>query len=388
MTESLSIQIAKTVEEVEAMRPAWTAMQSNPDGDIDFFLTLLKTNREILRPHVITLWDNDGIRSILVGRIERKHLTVGFGYAKMPLPSARCLTIIGSGLFGDRSDRAVSALFDSVEKSLKDREVDVVWFHQIEGSSNVDARVRHAMRWLRRDHFPSSIAHWKGRLAPTYEQFLRKRSSATRNDLKRSARRLEKVVGDQISFKQFREPEEVDQLATDVEIVASKSYHRSLNAGFIDNQETRQRMSLYAKEGRLRVHILYVSEKPIAYWIGFIYQKTFYTWTTGYDPIYRQSAPGLFLLQRVLQDLCEEHIAEAVDFGSGYAQYKRDLGDEDRPDVSLYWFGPSFRGIVVNLMRTPLLAMVSVARRSLEKGNLLQTVKQAWRKHLSKTTGQ
>lgn len=383
MTSRPTVQIAETVDQVIAMRDVWVAVQSHPEADLDFYLTLLNTRPEILRPHVITLNHNGNTQSILVGRIERVRLTVGVGYAKVLLPSVRCLTVVGAGLFGDRSDESVSALVSSVDRSLKNKEADVAWFHQLEAGSSLYRTVKEAGGFLRRDHFPSFNDHWSVRLPGTYEQFLRLRSSKTRQDLRRYTKRLQGLFGDQMSIRTFKHPREIDLLMADTEVVAGKTYHRGLNAGFIDNQETRQRMLLYANEGRLRTHILYVGEKPIAFWHGFLYGKTFYPWTTGYDPDYRDTHPGLFLLQKVFADLCEEKIAEAVDFGAGDAHYKRDWGDENRRDVSMFLFGPSCRGVFLNMLRTPLLACSEAARWGLNKTNLLQKTKRLWRSRLS-----
>lgn len=382
MAQDSNIQIAETVEDVAAMRDVWTAMQSHPDADLGFYLTLLNTRPEILRPHVITLNNNGNTRSILVGRIERVRLTVGMGYAKVSLPSARCLTVVGGGLFGDRSDESVSALVSSVERSLTNKEADVAWFHQLDAGSSLYKTVKEAGGLLRRDHFPLFSDHWKVKLPGTYEVFLRQRSSNTRHNLKRYTKRLQALFGAQLSVRKFRDHREIESLMAATEVVAAKTYHRGLNAGFMDDQETRRRMLLYANEGRLRAHILYVGDKPIAFWNGFLYGRTFYTWTTGYDPDYRDARPGLFLLQKVFEDLCEEKIDE-VDFGSGDAQYKRDWCDENRREVSMYLFGPSCRGVSLNVFRTPLLACSEAVRWTLNKTNLLQKAKKLWRSRLS-----
>lgn len=383
MLQSQTLQVAKTVEQVHAIRDVWLTMQSNPAADLDFYLTLLKTRPEILRPHVITLSSNGNIVSMLVGRIEKVRPTVGVGYLKLSLPSVRCLTVVGAGLFGAVSQESISALVSSIEMSLKANEADVVWFHQLRAGSSLYEAIRSVGGEARRDYFPSVNDHWKVRLPDTYEQFLRGRTSATRNDIKRNTKRLQASLGDQVSVKRFKDPQEIDLLMADTEVVAAKTYHRGINAGFMHDDETRRRMMLYASKGKLRAHLLYVGHKPIAFWNGFLYGRTFYTWTTGYDPEYRNTRPGLFLLQQVFSDLCEERVADHVDFGSGDAQYKRDWCDENEKEISFYLFGPSFKGILVNILRTPLLAGAQAARWALNRTNLLEKTKKLWRSRLS-----
>jgi hypothetical protein len=194
MAQNSCLQIAKTVEQLSDIRDEWMAMQSNPAADLEFYLTLLKTRTEILRPHVIRLRNCTNTPSILIGRLEWKRLTVGLGYGKLLLPRVRCLTLLGTGLLGDGSDASVSALMRSVEISLRNEEADVAWFHQLEAGSNIYRTVKESGGFLCRDHFPSFSDHWKVQLPGTYEQFLQQRSSKTRNNLKRNTKRLQDLL--------------------------------------------------------------------------------------------------------------------------------------------------------------------------------------------------
>lgn len=382
MTRTRHVEIAKTVSELENIRQAWTAMQNSPDADLEFYLTLVRTRPEILRPHVITLKDNDEITSILIGRLETKHLTVPIGYRKLSLPPVRCLTIMGRGVLGDVSGDSVSSLMDSIETSLRTKEADIAWFHLLDTSSIFYRRVTATGGLIRRDYFPLYSDNWRAKLPGTYDQLIRRLSSNTRHNLKRYSKRLQQLLGDKIVIKRFQVPADIKVLMTDTETIACKTYHRGLNTGFMDNEETRHRMLLYATAGRLRAHILYDDVKPIAFWNGFLYGKTFYTWTTGFDPEYRDCRPGSFLLQTVFEDLCREQTIKEVDFGSGDAQYKKDWCDENRREASLCLFAPSARGLSTNVLRSPLLACSQAARWALIKANLVQRAKSMWRSHL------
>jgi hypothetical protein len=386
MTSVPILQIAETVEQVAAIRDVWVSMQSHPDADFDFYLTLLNTRSEILRPHVVTLNENGSPISILIGRVEKVRLTVGMGYRKLSLPSVRCLTLIGTAL-GDLSDTHLSALINSVATALKNKDADVAWFHKVEVNSSLCKILRGTGGLLSRDHFPVVNEHWRVKLPATYDQFIRRRSSNTRHNLKRYTKRLQESYGDQIAVRFFRNPRDIDSLMEETEKVASKTYHRGLKVGFVDDDETRRRMQLYASQDRLRAYILYIGDKPIAFWNGFHYGSTFFTWTTGYDPHYRDLRPGLFLLQRVFMDLCGEKTVSEVDFGSGDAQYKRDWCDDNREEVSMYLFAPNVKGVALNALRTPLLACSGAARWGLNKTNLLQRAKKLWRSSLSSGEG-
>ncbi len=379
-----AIQVARSIDEIVDLRPVWAKTQSRPDADMDFYLTLLRTRREILRPHVIALKNNGSPESLLIGRMETKRLAAGLGYAKLALPPMRCLTFVGGGPIGDQSRESVAVLLRSVETSLKTKEADVAWFHQVQCGSSMHGAIEKMGGLLCRDFFPSFNDHWSVRLPHTYEEFLRQRSKKTRQDIRRCAKRLQGLFDDQMIIRRFREPQDIDRVMADTEAIAQRTYLRGLSAGFTVNQETRERMLLYAKEGSLRVHILYVGDRPIAFWHGFFYGRTFYPWTIGYDPEYHEVHPGLFLLQKVVEDLCAEQAADVMDFGAGDAHYKRDWADENHREVSMYLFAPTVKGLLVNLLRTPLLACSQAARWSVEKADLLARTKRAWRSHLAK----
>jgi hypothetical protein len=60
-----------------------------------------------------------------------------------------------------------------------------------------------------------------------------------------------------------------------IEVVAKKTYQRGLGAGFIDNEETRKRLSFFAQKGMLRVMLLDGDEVPISFDIE-LYIRTFF----------------------------------------------------------------------------------------------------------------
>jgi hypothetical protein len=292
--------------------------------------------------------------------------------------------ITHTGLLGNSSEGNARFLVDSVLKSLKEGEADVAWFHGIDQDSAFYRIARGAGGMFTRDHFPQSILRWIVRLPGTYEEFFRGLSSKTRNNLKRHAKKLQKSFAGQMEIRTFRHPSDLEWVLRDTEIVASKTYQRGLEAGFILNDETRRVMTLAANRGWLRAYLLYISDKPSAFLTGFSYRKTYFGATTGYDPELREFAPGVFLLQRLLEDICEDGTVSEVDFGFGDAQYKRELCDTPRLDGSFLLFAPNLRGVSLNLMRAPLVFATRYARSVLNHAHLLQEIKKAWRGHLAR----
>jgi hypothetical protein len=58
-----------------------------------------------------------------------------------------------------------------------------------------------------------------------------------------------------------------------------------------------------AKRGWLRIFILYLEEKPAAFWMGTIYDHCLQADQVGYDPVWGEFSPGIFLFLTILEDL-------------------------------------------------------------------------------------
>jgi len=386
--KEFEISTACSISEVEQLREVWQGMVTDPNADIDFYLAIVQSRSEVLRPHVIVVKQAGAIRSILVGRLEKKKIEVKIGYKTIVLSTVNCLTLVHGGLLGDQSESCITAMIDAARECLNGGDADVVWFYGIDEQSEFYRQASRAGNSLTRDYFPGRIQRWKLQLPGTYDELHRKLSSNTKHNLKRYSKRLREAFGDQLVIKSFSDISDLDWVLTDSEVVAGKSYHRGLGVGFIDNEETRRTLTLAAKGGWLRAYVLYGGGKPCAFWNGFLYGRTFFTVTTAYDPDIRDYRPGTFLLQRMLQDLCVEKSADEVDFGFGDAQYKRDWCEREEVQASFFLFAPTLKAVFLNCIRTPIMGMTATVRQLLSKTGILQTLKRAWRDHLSKGKNQ
>jgi CelD/BcsL family acetyltransferase involved in cellulose biosynthesis len=93
----------------------------------------------------------------------------------------------------------------------------------------------------------------------------------------------------------------------------------------------------------------------------------------------------MYLLQKLLEDLCNEGSTDEVDFGFGDAQYKRDVCDHEKSQAAVLLFAPSAKGIALNSLRTPLIYATNTARSLLVKTGLQQKIKRAWRRRVTGT---
>jgi hypothetical protein len=394
-----TIETAREFNEVLALRDDWQRMallsvdrrqrhgiRLDPAVDLDFYLTGIRSGNETLSPHVVVLRRDGVAKTILVGRIDRTRLQVSLGYKRVSSNPARLLVLTHGGMLGEDSEEYATLLVESVKKCLRDREADVAWFYGMEPDSAFCRVAKDAGGWITRDYCPELTRRWRVRLPASYEDLLKQVSTNTRHNLKRYSKRLRDAFGDQLTVKNFRNPGDVETILSDTEVIAAKTYQRGLGVGFADTDGMHQHMNLAANRGWLRAHILYIGSKPAAYWNGILYQRTLFTWTTGYDPDLSHLRPGTFLLQKMLQELCNEKAADEVDFGFGDAQYKRDWCDDEHFQVSQFLFAPTARGLFLSIFHSSLSSASTIARKLLTQTGAVGKIKKAWRARAAQRT--
>lgn len=387
VTLSFDIHIAKNGHEIEALRPDWTALQTHPNADLDFFQLVMRERSHILRPNVIALKQGDAIKAIVAGRIEDANIEVRFGYKTICAPQVRTLTVVFGGLLGEQSNEVASTILNELMRSLKGREADVVRLSSIRTDSELYRLARLIPKVACRSHFVEHRPHWKLELPHSLDQVFSRLTRDHRQQLKRKSKNFEKAYPNTIEVRCVSSAEDVGRFCDDVEEIAKHTYQRGLGAGFIDGPETRRRLLLEAGRGQLRLYILYVDQKPIAYWWGTIYSQIFHSNALGYDSALAKYSPGMYLMVKVIADLCQLRV-RAVDFGLGDARYKQQLGTQSWEEATIYVFAPRFRPVMLNACSTLGEAASLYARKILGRFRLLDLVKRNWRHRLTPSNGE
>jgi hypothetical protein len=383
----VSVRVLRSVSEVEEIRGTWMQMQRNPNADIDFFLTVLRTRPQILRPHIILCY-RDGIpEAMLVGRLENGHVDLKIGYADFLRPRARMLIFIHGGLLGNPGSDTCEILVREVMKSLRLGEADIAFFNHLRADSPLYVSLACQPGVLNRDYFPALQIHRSMTMPASAEEFWLRLSPKVRKNQRWQAKKLLTDHTGRVRINCFRETSELELMFQDVEKVAKKTYQRGLGVGFVDSSEVRMFLHLKAEKEWLRTYVLYVADRPCAFWSGTLYRGEFHSDCMGYDPEYGKYSPGMYLITRVIEDFCKQDGAgrvAGIDFGLGDAQYKEILGDISWEDASVYMFGPTLRGAGLNAFRTPIMFVERICRKTLERTNLTQKVKRLWRLHRRK----
>ncbi len=382
---SVSVRIARSIEEVEAIREIWTAWKGHRDSDIDFCLEYVWSHEQFIRPHVIVIYRNERPDAMLVGRLERARMDSKVGYLRLPGMRVRVLTFAYRGLLGNPSAENSEEFIKSIMNALRQGEADLALLHQPGVDSPIYQKALRMPGFASRDHLTSPAAHFLMRLPGNIDEVYGRLSTGLNADLRRKQRKILADFADTVKIQCVRDPAELHSVIPRLEEIATKTYQRRLGVGFQDTEKMRQRLNLCARKGWLRIYLLSFGDRLCAFWVGTVYDEIFVSDYLGYEPEFRKYSPGSFLLIAMIEELCREGV-KAIDFGFGGGRYKEQFGNCQCLESSVYIFAPSVKGLVLNAVRTTTGVISDTVRKALQRTNLLSPIKRLWRGRLNETS--
>lgn len=382
-TEACWIDVARTVEEVEHLRPLWQRMPTHPDADLDFYLTIVRSREEVERPHVIVLGRGERPRLLLIGRIESRPLPLSIGYKTIQGPRVRTLMVLYQGLLGQGSLADYACLLEELKQTLKRGEADYVHFNYLPNESYLYRLAGSSLPIHCRDLSGVPNPHYRLTLGRSYEDYQQSLSRATRKTLRRYAKRLESEWAGRLRLVCYSRLADHETIMRDCEAIARTTYQRQLGVGFREDEEMRRRTRLELERGWLRAYVLYLEERPAAFSFVLCSGEMAYANETGYDPAFREWRVGHYLNEKVIEDLCLEPGLEALDYGFGDADYKRAICDQVWDESLLYIFAPTLRGLALRAMVSGVRLLTEWAKAAMGRLGLLSSLKRTWRRRLT-----
>ena len=371
------VRVARTVEDVEAIRGAWERVgPRHPDSDVDFFLQVLADRPEVLRPHVMLIEDDgDGEPALLVGRVEERTLPARFGYATLYRPRLRCLTVVSDGLTG--SEAGQEKLAAALLETLRDGDIHALFMHKAVLGSPLHRVATELAGPLQRSRPVVATRHWARELPDSYDQFTKSLPKNLRGNVRRDGRKLVETLGERMRIQRLNRPDQLEQTLSDLERVAARTYQRGLGAGF-DASKDSELVRLGLERGWFNAWIMYIDGEPCAFEIGDIFRGTFFSAAKGFDPEVEHRNIGTFLQMRMFEDLCADSGVDRFDFGYGDADYKRRCATYSWEESDLVVYAAAPRPLFVNGVRTLVATADAFARRAFGKERIAR-VKRRWR---------
>jgi hypothetical protein len=380
MPNEANVKVLRSVADLEAIRQVWESWPGNRDSHRESFLKFIGSNPATVRPHVVVVEREGHPEAILVGRIDQSHIRSRVGYFGLKLP-ARIIYFVYGALRGTASAENCELLVRSVMQSLSAKEADVAYMNFLKDDSVLFRLSIEKPAPLCRDYIRIQQAHFTTTLPKTMEEFYKGLSPKVRHNVKNQQRRLVKDFAGEVRIQDFRDVEEIDALVQAAERVARTSYQRGIGVGFADSPEMREGLRLKAERGWLRGYVLYVAGKPRAFWVGDMNAGVFGSDYLAYDGELGKYSPGMCLILKVIEGFYEANGEKVtgIDFGTGHAQYKEVLSNQNYTEASVHIFAPSAKGIGLNAFCSVVGGTDKAIKKVLAGTNLLPRIKKAWR---------
>jgi len=376
------LEVARTVEAVEALRPAWSALQGpHYSSDIDQFLTFVRHSPRDVSPHVVLVERDGEPAGLVVARLENFPLPARLGYVRFA-PQVRSATVVYGGFLGADDENGAQMLLDALSESLRSERVDLVRLRMLTVDSPVHAAATGRAPALRRRRFFPRLPHWTARVTGSLDEFLAGRSRRRRDQIRRHVKDFEARHAGELELRYFRRPDELEELFALSERVYSASYQSSLGVGFHTDPLNRRLVELALEQGWFLGAVLSLGGEPIAFKHGNVYRGTYAGVGHAFHPAHSADRPGNYLLVKVIETLCADPDVHTLDFGFGGGQYKQSFGDEYRleEDVGVFEWTP--RAVGVHVSQTAILSAGAAAQSVLRRTGGVQTLRRRWRARL------
>jgi hypothetical protein len=378
------IKVAKSIEEIEAVRDIWTRMQNSEsmsalNSDIDRYLTVVDSLEQEIQPYIIVLYCDGSPKAMVIGRIENRQIKCRIGYTTIFKPSLRCLGIVYGGILGQPSEQVCSRLVQELTDTQKRGEVDVVFFNHLRIDSHIYRLSRRMTHFLCRDYFPVIDDHWQTYLPETAEKFYAGIKRKRKKEWKRLGRRLGDAAGGPLKLECY---DNVSQLEHFIEIaskISAMSYKDALNIGFSGSSFMHSVLTQAANRHNWRAYVLYAGQVPCAFETGIIHDNIYFAEFIGYSPEWSNFSPGTLLFVKVLEDLSQNTPLEIFDYGFGSAGYKERFGTKSWSEVSVYIFAPRLKPVVINILRSSIGVVSSTLHFIVQKIGSVGWIKRRWR---------
>jgi hypothetical protein len=377
-----AIWTIRDLDGLEDLRGIWKSWPGSRDSDLDFFCGRVRSRGSRCEPHVIVLARNARPECILIGLRERRRILVRLGHFTICQPEVNVLEFVYGGLRGNASEETCSALVWHVIRSLDEGDADLALFEPLDVESPLYRCALQLPRFASLDHSCCTNGHWLMNFPKGLDDLLMSLGRSQRSKLRRKYNKLFSGWEGKAQVRSFRSLADLEPAISDMEEIASRTDKRLLfGVGFFDTPQIREQMAVAAEKGWLRIYILYLDEKPAAFWRGTVYERCLQADDVGHDPVWREFSPGICLFLNILEDLREEDI-KIVDFCFGDIQFKQCFGGVRRIESRVHIYAPTLRGLQLNLLETATQRATDCAKFLLRRTPCLQSASRALRTQL------
>ncbi|MFZ2399923.1 MAG: GNAT family N-acetyltransferase [Smithella sp.] len=373
------VKSINSFQELDTLKVFWEASQNCPNNDFEHYQLVCRLRQEVERPYIAIVECDGDIDAMLVARIENISFAPSIGYFKPVRIPTKSLTVLYQGLLGNDDDNNCRLLVRHIWSFLESGQADMVHFHNLSEHSIL---LKSIMACCPQRHCEKATqwnAHWSMTLPEQPGFLLKKLRAKHRSWITGRQKKLESAYPGKLSWQWISKFDDITGLAVRLETLAARTYQRGLGAGFVNDEEHRQRYRLFADRGQLRVQLVEIEGELKAFWIGTVYKNVFFSAETGYDSNLRAYELGTLMFIAMADELVREGVSK-IDFGLGDAFYKERFGDENWRETNVQVFAPNFKGLLLRSISGCFTMIDNTLRRLLQKTGVLNWVKTGLRR--------
>jgi len=384
--------VAKSFEEIEAIRQIWEQMQAAEhcpeiNADIDRYLSAIKTMTQDVRPYIMLIKQNCILVSMVIGQLKNTRIKCNLGRMTLFKPLLRELVVVYGGVLGNQTDEIHSLLIRELMNVLRRGEVDVLLFNRLKTDSSIYHIARKVSGLFCRSHFSKVEQHWRMSIPESIDQFLETCSHNSRRNFRRWTRKLEQEFPGQIRMVTYCQEDEVAEAIKIVADISANTYQRAFGGGLVDDAPTRAIFKAAAKKGWLRIYILFIADEPCAFWTTLKYGRTHYAEFTAYSPKWKDLHIGSILFFKILEQICGDPMVDSFDFGFGDGQHKRWSNSRQWPEASVLIFAPRPFPLFVNLFQSSTLAISILVQQVITMLGIRNFIQRCRRRRITRKNG-
>ena len=192
---------------------------------------------------------------------------------------------------------------------------------------------------------PYSTSFFSRTLARTGGDYINTRSAATRQNLRRRRRGLEKL-GD-LEFRMIANPNNIDQYIEYYYQVYAKSWKKREEIGPTFHGDLAK---LAASKGWLRLGMLFLNNIPIAAEFCILSDSAAVFLKIAYDEEFRKYGPGNIVMSETIKHMIDNDSITELDLGLGDEAYKKSWVDQEMEMSRLTIFNKNFKGRLLSIL--------------------------------------
>ena len=376
----INVHLLSSPEDIRKIERFWKDEQFYHSHDYDFVMQSLKDNRRDQQPYILLATHNDEPKSILVGYVNQLILPWKLGYKNVIRRPVKCLEFPYNSFFGATHFPCIAkAILEKIGAGLSAGTADIAWFWYLRVNEPLYQTAKTTPKWLCRDPFVERVPHRSLKLPKTFEEFYTSRGKNTKSNIRQYRNRLEKKFEGVIDFATYENEKKLDFAMQVVQRLQRKSWQYKNMGQRIFTPETTAAWRASAQNRNLIIHVLYIKDQPVSFFIGYIYNKRYVFEHTGYDPEFKYFHPGMYLLMKIIEQMCAGNKVDIFDFGFSDEQYKRQFSDSSWEESSIALFSSRLGGLKLLAWRFFLTGGTAAAKSALSYLGLLQKIKMLWR---------